>query len=149
MNTSNLLTAQQEIKELLHDFYLHMQQKNAEEVYKMFSPNLRQLTIMEQYKEKYQSAFRFGRQICWWHLFGLTEIKPGSLEGALLLCLLSEDAKPSPKTKKFKEADMRYCGFRFQFIYLNEFWFVDDIVLYNDIFKNEFKDFANQQSGLA
>lgn len=135
----------QEIKGATHAFYGLMELGDVEQVYAMLSPNLRQLTLDEQHVEKYQSCFKFGRTILGHTLYDVTEIKPGLVESTVLVCLLDEKAKPS-KTGKYHERYQRYCAFKFLFIKLNSYWFIDDIGLYNEFWSNEFKELLKEQA---
>ncbi|AEW02344.1 hypothetical protein A4D02_30820 [Niastella koreensis] len=137
----------QEIKGTTHAFYGLMQLGDAEQVYAMLSPNLRQLTLEEQHAEKYQSCFKFGRIICGHSIYDLIEIKEGFFDSTVLVCVMDEKAKPVSKTGKYSEEDQRYCAFKIQFIKLNGCWFIDDITLYNEFWSNEFKELLKEHAG--
>lgn len=133
----------QDIKDLVHALYLLMTHGLVERVYTtLLSPNLCQRTLMEEYSEQYEQAFKFNRTILGHSVHTLYEIKPGLQEAIVLVSLLAEEAEPASKA----EDDRRYGAYKIQCIFLDNEWYIDDISPYREFWSNEFKEILNKQN---
>lgn len=119
-----------ELDRLLYEFYSGMNKINAEQVFSLLSPNLRQLAIQEDQKEKYQNVFLFDSNIKGALINKLTKRGPSYYDAVILLCReidkdgIRELENPTGDPELDKLRFRIYCV---KFIDINGYWYIDDI----------------------
>ncbi len=127
----------------LNEFFLKMGAMDVEYVFDALSPNLKQLAMCDKHKDKYQSAFIFGRKLISVAIYSITETQPGIHDCIIPITLAPEGYEDSDGP--VSDDDIKYRAYKIRLIEIDEYWFIDDFTLYNDFYKNEFKDFAQSE----
>ncbi|OQP60348.1 hypothetical protein A3860_33760 [Niastella vici] len=122
-----------EINSTVNDFYANMRPEYVEDVYNMLSPNFKNLTLEPRHKKKCQEVFLFHREVAVYAILELTEVNSDFVEAIVKIGLRPENyVKPKGHSNGSGEIEVNFVIYKFRFILLNGFWWVDDLSLYND-----------------
>lgn len=134
------------IRTLTFGFFKFIHDNNSENVSALLSPNLRQLVVIEQNIEKYKGVFDTERKFVGIDFFGLNQTKRGLLKGIVILSALSPNVRCSPELDNYSKEDLQFYAFKVKFIYIGNYWYVNDVFLYNNFWGNDYKDYRPSQS---